>query len=201
MAAPASPTLQASVGRELRAGRERAGLGLRELARRRGISASALSQIETGRSRPSVGTLYAIVTELDMSLDALFSRRRAPLETPRSVVQRGADRPAIELESGVRWERLTPAAEGPYDFLYLVYELGGASTSDGQLISHSGREYGLVLDGTLEVTVGDEVHLLEAGDSISFDSTIAHRLRNAGDEPAEAVWFTTGRAGDTRPRP
>ena len=193
MAAPASPTLQASVGRELRAGRERAGLGLRELARRLGISASALSQIETGRSRPSVGTLYAIVTELDMSLDALFSWRRAPVEPPRSVVQRGADRPAIELESGVRWERLTAWNDEDIEFMEAIYEVGGASSPDGKLVRHSGREFGLVLKGTLGVTVGFEDHVLRPGDSISFESTIPHRLHNDGDEVVEAIWVTLGR--------
>src|ERR671930_2295964 len=63
---------QDGVGQRLRAERERHGVSLRELARRLAISPSALSQIETGRSRPSVGTLYAIVTELEISLDALF---------------------------------------------------------------------------------------------------------------------------------
>src|SRR5512133_932625 len=63
---------QDGVGQRLRAERERHGLSLRELARRLAISPSALSQIETGRSRPSVGTLYTIVTELEISLDELF---------------------------------------------------------------------------------------------------------------------------------
>ena len=63
---------QDGVGQQLRSERERHGLSLRELARRLAISPSALSQIETGRSRPSVGTLYAIVTELGISLDELF---------------------------------------------------------------------------------------------------------------------------------
>ena len=70
---------QDGVGQRLRSERERHGLSLRELARRLEISPSALSQIETGRSRPSVGTLYTIVSELEMSLDELFgSQRTAP---------------------------------------------------------------------------------------------------------------------------
>src|SRR5512132_16808 len=67
---------QDGVGQQLRSERERHGLSLRELARRLAISPSALSQIETGRSRPSVGTLYAIVTELGISLDELFGSAR-----------------------------------------------------------------------------------------------------------------------------
>ena len=109
---------QDGVGQRLRAERERRGLSLREVARRLAISPSALSQIETGRSRPSVGTLYAIVTELDLSLDELFGSPRAaarpPAQRPRAgaaLVQRHDARKGLELESGVRWERLTPTAE------------------------------------------------------------------------------------------
>src|SRR6185295_11155296 len=68
----ARPPLEEDVGPRLRAHREQRGLSLRELARRLGVSPSAISQIETGKSRPSVSTLYSIVTELGMSLDELF---------------------------------------------------------------------------------------------------------------------------------
>jgi transcriptional regulator with XRE-family HTH domain len=66
------------VGERLRAERERRQVSLRGLAREIGISPSALSQIETGRERPSVSTLYAIVSELDMSLDELLIERTRP---------------------------------------------------------------------------------------------------------------------------
>ena len=68
----ARPPLEEDVGPRLRAYREQRGLSLRELARRLGVSPSAISQIETGKSRPSVSTLYSIVSELGMSLDELF---------------------------------------------------------------------------------------------------------------------------------
>src|ERR1700752_49102 len=119
---------QDGVGQRLRSERERHGVSLRELARRLEISPSALSQIETGRSRPSVGTLYAIVSELGLSLDELFGSGRGgagagPAELV-GVVQRRDERNAIDLESGVRWERLTPQAERDTDFLHVVYEVG-----------------------------------------------------------------------------
>jgi transcriptional regulator with XRE-family HTH domain len=205
------------VGARLRAQREQSGIGLRELARRLGISPSAISQIETGRSRPSVSTLYAIVSELGMSLDELFSGRNGQVEvavadrveaTPLPVerggeaeephVQRAARRKTLELESGVRWERLTSDPDRLADFLYVVYDVGGSSNRDDRAIRHSGREYGLVLSGTLEVTVGFDSYELGPGDSISFDSTVPHRLRNVGDEPAHGVWFVIGRQADRR---
>jgi transcriptional regulator with XRE-family HTH domain len=188
---------QDGVGQRLRAERESRGVSLRELARRLGISPSALSQIETGRSRPSVGTLYAIVSELELSLDELFGSRRAAVEPEdASVVQRHGDRKGLELESGVRWERLTPTPERETDFLYVVYEVGGASSREGTHMRHTGREYGIVLSGRLRVTIGfDEEHELGPGDSIAFDSSRPHRLENAGAEPVEAIWFVVGRSG------
>jgi transcriptional regulator with XRE-family HTH domain len=209
-----------SIGRRLRAHREARGLSLRELARRLGISASAISQFETGKSRLSVSTLYAIVTELGISLDELFSGvepdrdgaagatragggRRAPARPQQPAVeerhvQRGATRQAIELESGVRWERLTPQSDPEADFLYVVYDVGGSSSQGGAFIRHSGREYGLVLSGTLEVTVGFDTYELGPGDSISFDSTVPHCLRNVGTKPVHGVWFVIGRQHDRR---
>jgi transcriptional regulator with XRE-family HTH domain len=199
---------QDGVGQRLRSERERHGVSLRELARRLEISPSALSQIETGRSRPSVGTLYAIVSELDMSLDELFGSQRSaaaasraadagggPEETGATLVQRRDTRKGIDLESGVRWERLTPTAEQDADFLYVVYEVGGASSREGTHMRHMGREYGLVLSGRLRVTIGfDEEHELGPGDSIAFESSRPHRLENAGSEPVEAIWFVVGRS-------
>jgi transcriptional regulator with XRE-family HTH domain len=189
---------QDGVGQRLRSERVRQRVSLRELARRLGISPSALSQIETGRSRPSVGTLYAIVTELDMSLDELFASPRAAARDTAggSVVQRRDTRKVLDLESGVRWERLTPTAEPDADFLYVLYEVGGASSRPGTHMRHMGREYGLVLSGRLRVTIGfdEERHELGPGDSIAFESSRPHRLENAGDEPVEAIWFVVGRS-------
>src|SRR3954464_11486604 len=143
---------QDGVGQRLRSERERHGVSLRELARRLEISPSALSQIETGRSRPSVGTLYAIVSELDMSLDELFGSQRSAASAARAaegpgsaeepgatLVQRRDTRKGIELESGVRWERLTPTSEQDADFLYVVYEVGGAPSRQGTHTRHRGR--------------------------------------------------------------
>ena len=196
---------QDGVGLRLRSERERHGVSLRELARRLEISPSALSQIETGRSRPSVGTLYAIVSELDMSLDELFGSQRTASraaeaagsaeETGATLVQRRDTRKGIELESGVRWERLTPTADQDVEFLYVVYEVGGASSRRGTHMRHMGREYGLVLSGRLRVIIGfDEEHELGPGDSIAFESSRPHRLENAGSEPVEAIWFVVGRS-------
>ena len=198
------------VPRRLRAERERRGISLRELARRLKISPSAISQIETGRARPSVATLWAIVTELGMSLDDLFAHEAgasaeagappaAPEPPPTALpVVTEATREALQLATGVRWERMTADTDPDVDFIWVVYEAGGSSSPEDSFIRHAGREYGLVMSGRLEVTVGFETRVLGPGDSISFDSTTPHRLRNTGDEPVTGVWVVVGRRSDPR---
>jgi mannose-6-phosphate isomerase-like protein (cupin superfamily) len=102
-------------------------------------------------------------------------------------------RQSIHLSSGVTWESMNPDNRDDVDFLYVTYEVGGASAAEDQLIRHSGREYGHVLEGRLGVTVGFENYELEPGDAISFDSSVPHRLFNIGDVPVRAVWFVVGR--------
>jgi transcriptional regulator with XRE-family HTH domain len=204
--------MQDDLGLEIKRHRERAGMSQRELARRLSISHSAVSQIESGKARPSVSTLYEIITELGMSLDKLFGSplRQSPRETlvfestgdarndrsgsdGQERLQRSNTRVGIDLESGVRWERLTAQADDPVDFLYVIYDVGGSSSEGGRFIRHSGREYGIVLTGTLEVTVGFDTYVLSPGDSICFNSTTPHVLRNIGTEPACGVWCVIGR--------
>ena len=161
-----------------------------------------ISQLESGASKPSVGTLYAIVTELDVSLDRVIrgeefeqraSGESSPDEGP-SPLLRPPDRQAIDLDSGVRWEELTASSEDGVDFLHATYDVGGASTPDESLMRHHGREYGYVMSGTLGVQIGFKQYELGPGDSIAFDSTQPHRLFNKGDQPVEAIWFVVGRS-------
>ena len=199
------------VGAQLREKRCEVGISLRELARRVDVSASLVSQIETGRMRPSVPTLHAIVSELGLSLDetreivesaglsaaAWASSRAAPARSrPRSSgdapAHRADQRRAIELGSGVTWECVTAWKDPDVEFMTVVYRPGGGSSADRKLMRHSGREFGLVLSGTLSVTVGFDDHLLAAGDSISFQSTTPHRLHNDGTVEVRAVWVALG---------
>jgi transcriptional regulator with XRE-family HTH domain len=195
------------IGQRLRDERIKAGLSQRELARRIGLSASLISQLESGQSNPSVGTLYAIVTELDISLDRVMrgeeyiegTNGSAPRDPEHDPVVKPADRKAVELVSGVRWEQLSVGPDDDIDFLHVVYEVGGSSTPDESLMRHHGREYGFIISGTLGVQIGFEEHRLEPGDAIGFDSTRPHRLFNLGDEPVHGIWFVVGR--DDTPAP
>jgi transcriptional regulator with XRE-family HTH domain len=196
------------IGSRLREERDRVGISQRELARRIGLSASMISQIESGQSKPSVSTLYAIVTELGASVDDVFrghgdqaDRDATPDAGPREngtghdPVVRPDDRHVIDLASGVRWERLTTHVHEDVDFLHVIYDVGGSSAGDDVMMRHPGREYGYILSGHLGVQLGFEQHKLGPGDSIGFDSTTPHRLWNLGDEPVHGIWFVVGREG------
>jgi transcriptional regulator with XRE-family HTH domain len=192
------------IGERLREERKRIGISQRELARRLGVSASLISQIESGQSKPSVSTLYAIVTELDVSLDHVFRVHGEPAsgDSGAALAEPGAgpvvhpeERHVIELDSGVRWERLTSHRHEDVDFLHVVYDIGGASSPDRRLMRHPGREYGVVISGRLGVQLGFERHELGPGDSIAFDSTQPHLLWNLGDDPVHGIWFVVDRNG------
>jgi transcriptional regulator with XRE-family HTH domain len=183
------PQPGAELGARVRAEREAAGVSVRGLAKRLDVSPSLLSQIERGLAQPSVGTLWAIVTELGLSLDALFATEPEPDSGRAALVQRASDRRAIDLEGGVRWERLTAAPDADASFAFVTYSPGGDSRADEPAATHRGKEYGFLISGRLAIEIGDEELELGPGDSIVFGSETPHRFRALGDEPARAVWL------------
>lgn len=195
------------IGERLRAERSNAGISQRELARRLGLSPSLISQIESGISKPSVGTLYAIVTELGLSLDRVIrgddfeSSGNGSGPASAEPLVHPDQRKSIDLDSGVRWEELNATTEDDIDFLEAIYEVGGSSTPDKSLMRHHGREYGYVISGNLSIQIGFHRYDLAPGDSIAFDSTEPHRLFNDGTDPVRAIWFVVGRDTDHRSSP
>lgn len=205
MTAPDLPWL----GPRIRAERVRRGIGLRALAREVGVSASMISQIETGKSRPSVSTLYTITSTLGMSIEEVFSDVERVGANSTAVAAPGPDGPllaalaggrlgplvhpperqVLRLDSGVTWERLGELPGRTVDFLRITYDPGATSSSRGELMRHCGAEYGYLLSGELVLTLGfKEIHL-RPGDTVSFDSTTPHGYRNDGTEPAVGIWF------------
>lgn len=201
-----------AMGDRLREARQARGMSLRTLADRLGVSPSLISQVETGRAKPSVSTLYAIANELGVSLDELLFVDAGPTPPPVPVphgapdqaafpdiplppepVQRAATRKAIRLASGVVWERLTTASIPNVDFFLVTYEVGGASSPENEFQRHAGQEWGYVMSGSLGVRIGFDEYVLGPGDAIAFDSTTPHRLVNVGDAPVHGIWFVLGR--------
>lgn len=193
----------ADLGARLREVRRDRGLSTRELARRVGCSASLISQIERGASAPSAGVLYRLASELDASLDYLFGVRSRPAGAAKAgtesaagsaMVQRAGNRRCLDLDGGVRWERLTVASDPYVDFLEVSYAPCGAPDGAApRALRHDGREYGVVLEGQLRADVGFDSYQLEPGDSIALDSSTPHAYRNLTDAPVRALWFIVHR--------
>ncbi|GHG84916.1 helix-turn-helix domain-containing protein [Streptomyces lanatus] len=215
------PAAVPPVGARIRQARLAHGTSLRALAREIGVSASLVSQIENGKSQPSVSTLYAITTALGISVESLFETGEAdaaPLvaaasgTVPHALAAFAADpgrrigplvtpdrREVLELDSGVVWERLGHVPGTHVDFLQVTYRPGGASSSSGGLMRHTGTEYGHLTSGELILTLGFDEYTLRPGDSVCFESTTPHRYRNDGDVPAIGTWFvSTEMFGDGR---
>jgi transcriptional regulator with XRE-family HTH domain/quercetin dioxygenase-like cupin family protein len=206
------------LGSRLKNIRLKAGWTLRELARQAGVSPSFVSQIENGKSQPSVATLYVFAQLLDVSIDELFDPRGGDGERPGATRRRAANgvanpshawhpseyanrvsvvhpshRSSLIMADGVVWERLAATPEHAVNFMKVIYAPGATSTAGGAPVSHEGYEYGYVLKGTLEIVVGSETFTLNAGESMGFDSMIPHVLRNVGDGEFEGIWFVHGR--------
>jgi transcriptional regulator with XRE-family HTH domain len=199
----------AGLGAKLKSARERSGVSVRGLARNVDVSPSLISQIENGLAMPSVGTLYAIVSELGLGLDELFQgkprlvvngRPKSEEMTCVGPVRRGNSREVIRLADGVRWELLTPRPDPELEFLYVVYEVGAESCDKDLLVRHGGMEYAYIISGRLGVRIGFNEYELNPGDSISFDAQSPHRLWTVGSKPAVAIWAVHNRSGDRRTR-
>lgn len=203
------------LGSQLRAAREAKNLSLRSVAAAVGVSASLLSQVETGKTQPSVSTLYALVTHLGLSLDSLINRERprsGASEVPRvgspsrgegrtsdSVVQRWEDNPLIEMENGVTWERLAVGDTQVASPIVVTYAPGGSSSMEGKLMRHEALEYGIILEGTLTLKLELESYDIEPGDSFCFDAHRPHLYVNQTDKPARGVWFVINGTDQTYP--
>jgi transcriptional regulator with XRE-family HTH domain len=187
----------------------RRGLGLRELARRLDVSPSSISKIETGKNQPSVRTLYAFASELQVTIDEVLDLQQDTTLEPSSesltsephaagcglALQRAERTQAIRLESGVQWKRLMHWSREDLEFIETTYEPGDASSRGDNLVRHNGHEFVHVLSGELRVVVGVDEFVLRRGDSLAFPSSTPHRLSNDGDTTARAIWVVSGRRG------
>ena len=199
-----------TLGARLREARLQRGLSLRSVAQSLGVSASLVSQVEIGKTQPSVATLYAMASHLGVSLDDLLglttpSAQPAPLFGHHGPalpdVQRNEENPVIEMENGVRWERLAAGAGGPADALLVTYEPGASSSIEGKLMRHAGVEYAYLLEGELTLHLDFETYTLRPGDSLQFDSVRPHLYSNRSNAIAKGLWFVVGRRAHNQATP
>ena len=187
---PAGPD-RIRMGIRIRHARLTLGLRLQDVAAKAGCSESLLSKIENDRVLPSLTMLHRIAEALQTTVGKLS----ALLEDARnSVISRAGERQVVTMDplrkgTGTTMERLIP-----YDAAHLlqgnihIIEAGGGS--DGT-ITHEGEEVGFVLEGRLELTIGDQTYLLGAEDSFSFRSSMPHGYRNPGPDRTRVLFINT----------
>jgi len=181
--------------RKLREIRKSKGLTLSQLARLVGLSPNYLSQIERGIANPSIGVLKKITNALGIQYMSLAEGKNAipnGLEEMRGDVKivRLNKRKTLIYPGGLRRASLlTPDLQGKLEVIITVEE--PALESNDEWYSHEGEEFGLVLEGCYEVTVNDETYFLNEGDSITFPSSLPHKMRNPGKKPSKTLWVIT----------
>lgn len=160
--------IRVAVAGNMRRVRLARGLSLRELATQTGLSKALLSQIERQIANPTVSTLTRLAAALDVSFSELT---RSSLTEP--LVIRAADRSAnttgARLLFSMMERRRFDVSEG---FL---------EAGDGGVMSDHGRgsiEYGYVVTGAVELTVGEQTIALAAGDAVRFSAALQHIYRS-----------------------
>jgi transcriptional regulator with XRE-family HTH domain len=172
------------VGERLRAIRQLRRRTLRAIAEQAGVSESFLSQVERGKASCSIASLTRIASALGVAVSDLFEPDG--FRRPPRVLRRAA-RPVLAFGDLGRKYLLTPR---PLEHLEVfVGELDpGGSTGDEPYTHGDSEELFLVLSGRVHLQLGEDVHELEAGDSIDYRSSIPHRATNPGDTQAEVMW-------------
>ena len=165
------------IGMRLQKLRKQRGLSQRKLAASAGVSNATISLIENGRTDPSMGLMKRILESLGASFAEFFAddshigEQYFYVHEDLSVISTGA---ISYLQVG---------SDLSNDSLQILYERYHPGADTGQSkISHEAEEGGIVIQGRMEVTVGDKVQVLSTGDAYKFNSRIPHRFRNAGNE-------------------
>jgi len=168
--------------------RREKGITLRELARRVGVSASFLSQLEKGKTSPSLATLKSVATQLQTTISSLMGENQALTDNP---VVRSMERKVLKGKGSKMEMYLLSNPNPTYQMEPLLFEMKNGATSGEAAYSHFGQEFVLVLKGALEINLGDEKHFLRQGDSIYYNSNTPHSFKNPGKGKTEALWVVT----------
>jgi transcriptional regulator with XRE-family HTH domain len=171
-------------GRAVKQQRETAGLSLRMLAERSGVSSSMISDIERGTKSPTVTTLVRLAQALGTSAAALLDP--GATQTPRIRVTRVGDAPGGEHPA--RWASLSPSMPGSR-INFMRYHIPPATVLGPSAAHAAGTiEHVHVAAGTIRVTVGEETAELAAGDSCSCRTDVPHGVGNP-DPTTEALIY------------
>lgn len=176
------------IGARLHAIRKARGLSQRELAKRVGVTNSTISLIEQNKVSPSVSSLKKVLEGIPISLAEFFTadfeagNEDSPFFAPERQPDVGANEIHYFLVGKGRADRQ----------MCILREVmpPGSDTGD-EMLSHDGEEGGVVVQGRVEVTVGDQLRVLGPGEGYYFESRQPHRFRNVGDEDAILISAST----------
>jgi quercetin dioxygenase-like cupin family protein/DNA-binding XRE family transcriptional regulator len=187
--------IQINVGERVRLVREDRDLTLQDISQRTGLDVAFLEQIENGNVAPPLGTIIKLAKALDLKMGYFISGEE---DMPFTIVRK-SDRKVVSRYSsskgkyyGYGYESLAPHKKDRHMEPFLISL--EPSESDEERSAHDGQEFIYVLEGAMEVRLGEEVHVLEPGDSIYYDSTVPHLVKNHGSGPARilAVLYSEG---------
>ncbi|MXQ10770.1 cupin domain-containing protein [Microvirga makkahensis] len=175
------------VGGRLKEIRLAKGLSQRDLAARSGVTHGLISLIEQNKTSPSVASLRKILGGIPMTMSEFFNDDRQLQDkvffSPEELVDLTSR--LHQVNGGRAQGKLTLRQVGDarahnLQILHESYEPGADTGTT--MLEHNSHEGGVILSGELEITVGDQVRVLTAGDAYLFDSRIPHRFRNVGTE-------------------
>jgi transcriptional regulator with XRE-family HTH domain len=162
------------------------GISQRELAGRAGLTNGTISLIEQNKTSPSVASLKRLLDAMDINLSEFFSTIEEPSEA--KVFFRGHEFTEIAPQGALEALSLRQLGNAGQHTLQILDETypPGAETGPERL-SHASEEAGIVISGSIEITVGDQIGNLGPGDGYMFDSRIPHRFRNKGDKVCRII--------------
>jgi transcriptional regulator with XRE-family HTH domain len=171
------------IGTRLRVVRQIYGLTQRELARRAGVTNGAISLIEQNRVSPSISSLKKILDGVPLSLADFFTLDFSP---SNEVFFTAGALTEIAFGDAISMRMVGRNLKNRnLQMLQETYQ-PGADTGDAML-RHDGEESGIIVSGSLIVTVGAQEKTLHPGDAYYFKSDIPHRFRNPGAIPCVLI--------------
>ena len=172
------------VGARVRSLRRERGLTIEQLAAATGLTKGFISQLERDRTAPSLSSIARICDALGVPLSRIFEPEPAPALVRRS------ERP--RLETGTATENHLLSSRDESRFQAIESLLAPGATAGDELSSLPGEmEFVYVLEGSLELQVGDETHVLEQGDAITYPLSKPHTWRNASStETLRVLWVS-----------
>jgi transcriptional regulator with XRE-family HTH domain len=170
------------VGQRVKERRAAAGLSMRQLAEKAGLTASFISQVERGQANPSISTLRRIADALAISILSFFVD--PPNESP---IIHEETRPRFTFpDHGLSYQFLTPKSARRIAAFIGRVEPGVGNFA--RPLREPTEECVLVLSGSIRVELETGGYVLRAGDSICFEGVLLKGMSNASDE--EAVWIS-----------